>query len=180
MKRKLFACALLAALLSGCATVPPLNFTPANVAASSNKIDASLVAITVTVAPKEEATGKIMIAGGESQVADLWKTALDDSVTRMAIFRDGAPRHLTLAVKILKLKMAGAGFTMISHTAARYEFIDRATGRVVYSTIVETDGRATPGQQFVGAIRARMSASNSVQNNIAEFLNRLAVAKLAD
>lgn len=165
--------------LSGCASVPPLNFAPANVGMSQTKQDAALVAVTVTVAAKSEAKGKIQIAGAEGNVAELWKTALEDAITRMAVFRDDSPHRLSLAVKILKLQLPVAGVAMHTKTTARYELIDRNTGAIVFASDVESDGRSGGGENFYGAIRARISASNSVQNNIATFLQQLETADLS-
>ena len=169
-----FVPALLAlTLLSGCASVPPLNFSPANIGMSRAKQNAALVATTVTIAGKSEAHGKIALAGAEGNVAELWRTALDDAITRMALFRDDAPTRLSLVVKILKLDAPTVGLTMVTRTEARYELIDRNTGAVVYTTDVATDGRSPVGENFYGMIRARISAANSVQNNIAVFLQQL-------
>lgn len=166
-------------LLTGCASAPSLNFSPANIGMSRVKQNAALMATTVTVANKSEALGKIAITGGEAGVAMLWKTSLDDSITRMAIFRDDAPLHLSLAVKILKLDMPAMGMVMVTQTVARYELIDRNTGAIVFTTDVTTEGRSPVSDNFQGAIRARISAANSVQNNIAEFLRQLESADLS-
>lgn len=175
MKSRIFAALAGLALLSAC-TVPPLDFQPARVSPTKSQVDAALVGITVAVAPKDERTGKIEIAGAESGIAQLWKSALEDSITRMAAFRDDAPTRVNLSVTILKLDVAGPGFTMISRTEALYELIDRKTGAIIMKTKVISEGRSPPGENFMGAVRMRISASNSVQNNIQEFLRRLAIS----
>lgn len=164
--------------LSGCASVPPLEFSPTNVGLSTVKHDAALISTTVTAASKTDRKGPIDIAGAESDVATLWKTALDDTILRMAIFRDNSSKKLSLAVKILKVDMPSAGLTMTTSTIARYELIDRNTGDIVFTTDVETDGRAPLGDAFNGVVRARNSVSLSVQNNISSFLQQLEAADL--
>jgi hypothetical protein len=176
--KKIFAVSILVMLASGCASVPPLEFTPTNIGMSRLKHDAALVSTSVTAASKSDRKGPIDIAGAENDVTTMWKTALDDTILRMAIFRDEASKKLSLAVKILKVDRPGAGFAMTTHTIARYELIDRNTGDIVFSTEVETDGKVPMTDNFMGAIRARNSLSLSVQNNIASFLQQLETADL--
>jgi len=132
-------------------------------------VDAAFVATVVTVAPKSESTGKIDIAGSEADVTSLWKSALDDTLLRSAIFRDASSRHLTLTVKIIKLKKTSIlGFGVDS--GARYQLIDRDTGQVVFSKDVESIGHAS---DYVGVSRVRKAVSRSVQENITSFIQQL-------
>ena len=50
----------------------------------------------------------------------------------------------------MKLDVPAAGVVMRTTTIARYQLIDRETGRVAYSTDVESDGRVTGGEAFLG------------------------------
>lgn len=172
--------ALLSAfLVSGCASAPPLEFAPNNVGLSRVKHDASLVSTSVTAASKADRKGPIEIAGAETDVTTIWKSALDDTILRMAIFKDSSANKLSLAVKILKVDMPSFGFSMTTKTMARYELINRNTGDIVFSTEIETDGTVPLGDNFIGAIRARNSLSASVQNNITTFLQQLETADLS-
>lgn len=168
-----------ALLLTGCASVPPLDFSPTNVGLSRVKQDAALVSTSVTLASKADRKGPIDVAGAENDITSMWKTALDDTILRMAIFRDASPNKLSLSVRVLKVDMPGAGFAMTTHTIARYELINRNTGDIVFATEVETDGKVPLSDNFVGAIRARNSLSLSVQNNIGSFLQQLESADLS-
>lgn len=171
--------ALLSAfLLSGCASVPPLDFSPTNVGMSRVKHDAALVSTSVTAASKADRKGPIEIAGAETDVTTMWKTALDDTILRMAIFGDNSANKLSLAVKILKVDMPSFGLAMTTSTIARYELINRNTGDIVFSTEIETDGKVPLGDSLIGAVRARNSLSASVQNNISTFLQQLEAADL--
>ena len=174
MKKYIATAALVSGLmLSGC-SVAPLNFTPANVAPSSIRHNAALVSTNVTVASSTEATGKLNTAGAEADVASLWKSTLDDALVRMAIFRDDSPNKLSLIVKILELDVRSLGFD--TSTTARYELIDRNTGKTIFTTDIKTSGKAS---DYVGNDRARKSASRSVQANIEEFLVQIERAKLS-
>jgi hypothetical protein len=153
----------------GACSAPSLQFVPANVEVSPHKIDAALISTVVTVAPKSESTGKIDIAGSEADVTSLWKSALDDTLLRAAIFRDASPRHLTLTVKVIKLKKTSfLGFGV--NSGARYQLIDRDTGKVVFSKDVESVGHAS---DYVGVNRVRKAVSRSVQQNITDFIQQL-------
>ena len=164
-------------LLGGCAT-RALNFTPQQVAPVASKVDAQLVSTNVTLASKSEALGKVEVAGFENELQSLWKTSLEDALGRSAVFRDQSPRRVNLSVKVMKLDVPSAGVVMRTTTIARYQLIDRETGRVVYSTDVETDGRVTGSEAFLGVTRARESVNRSVQQNISMFIERLSSAKL--
>lgn len=174
MKKELCGAALIFGMaLNGC-SVPALNFTPAALPDNAARLNAALVSTNVTVASAEEATGKLNTAGAEADIAALWKSTLDDALIRMAIFRDDSPKKLSLIVKILELDLRSLGYN--ARTTARYQLVDRNTGEVVYSTEIQTEEGAS---DYVGVSRARKSANRSVQANIEEFLNQIAVAELS-
>jgi hypothetical protein len=160
-------------LLCGC-SVPPLNFSPSNVTVSEKKLNAALISTSVTFASREEATGKLNIAGSEADIASLWKGALDDSLVRMGIFKDGSSNKLSLIVKVYELDLRSLGFQ--TATTAKYQLVNRDTGQVAFSTDIKTDGRAS---DYIGDNRVRKSASRSVQANIEEFLRQIQKAELA-
>ena len=158
--------------LAGCST--PLQFVPPAVGISQSKLDLALVSTVVTIAPKSEMKGKVQVAGGEADVTSLWKSALDDTLLRTAIFRDSSPRHVTLAVRVLQLSQSGVlgyGFDSV----ARYELIDRNTGQAIFTKDVEAHGHA---KDYVGVNRVRNAASRSVQENIMKFVQELESARL--
>lgn len=171
MKKIIFAIAA-AVSLSACQSLPPLNFSVPNVGYSNKKIEAELKSMTVTVARPDEKTGSIP-AGIESLVPNLWQTSLQESVNRMAIFQDDAPTKINFAVKILKLDVPGAGFTMETTATARYEIINRKNGDIIFTQDISSVGTVPMDYAFVGAIRARESINRAIQNNIAQFLQAL-------
>lgn len=179
LNKSLTALAACSVLLSACGSVPPLNFTPANIGVVQKQQPVQLVSTIVTIARPDEAAGPIEVAGMENELQQLWKTALEDAVTRMAIFDDDASTRVNMNVKLLKLDVPAFGASMTTQTVARYEILDRNSGAVIYTTDVQTDGVVPMDYNFVGVIRARESASRSVQNNIATFLQRLETADLS-
>jgi hypothetical protein len=171
MKKYLWVVAA-AALLGGCASAPPLNFSVPNVGVSSTKIDAEMKSLTVTLARPDEKKGD-MPAAAQHEVPQMWENALTEAINRMAIFRDDSPRKVSLSVKVLAIDIPSFGASMTTKTIARYEIIDRENGSIIYTQDISADGVVPFDYAFVGAIRARESINRSVQNNIAQFLQAL-------
>jgi hypothetical protein len=160
------------AFLGGCASAPPMNFSVSDVGFSQKKIDAELKSMTVTIARPEEKTGNLP-AGIETIVPQLWKTALTESLNKMAIFQDDAIKKVNLSVKILKLDIPNFGAGMTTQTEARYELMDRKSGDLIYTQEIESSGDVPWDHAFDGKIRARESINRAVQNNIKQFLQAL-------
>lgn len=166
------AAALAAVLLSGCGSVPPLNFSVPNVGVSQKKIDAEMKSMTVTIARPDEKTGELPV-GMEQMVPQLWQTALTEALNKMAIFQDDATKKVNVSVKILKLALPGAGASMTTDTAARYEITDRKTGDIIFTQDISASGTTPFDYAFLGVARARESINRAVQNNITQFLQAL-------
>jgi hypothetical protein len=162
---------LLLLLSSGCASLPPINFSAPNIGVSSTKLDAEIKSLTVTPARPDEATGELNHGIGEH--TEKWKTALEEAFNRMAIFKDDSPRKVSLVVKILKFDTPSFGAEMTTNASARYQIIDRSDGSIIFTTDVSTSGVVPFDYAFVGVIRARESINRSVQNNIIQFLQVL-------
>lgn len=179
MKKCVFAFVF---LLSGCASTQPLNFTPAAVLPAGTKLDAALMNVTVAMNSTKGDTGKkrrIDAGGFETELQTLWKSSLEDSLTRSAIFNDDSHRRVNLSVRIEKLALPSGAVVMHTGTVARYELLDRATGRAIFSTDIESDGRVDGSYAFMGATRARESVNRSIQNNITQFIEKLKAAQLS-
>ena len=180
---------LLLLLSSGCTGTKrlPVNFSAPNIGVSTTKLDAELKSLTVTVARPDEATGQIRVAAAVgshgkaypiSLYLGLWRTALEEAFNRMAIFKDGSPKKISLAVKILKFDTPEFGGEMTTHASARYEIIDRSNGSIIFTTDVSTSGVVPFDHAFVGAVRAVESMNRSVQNNIIQFLQVLETVEM--
>lgn len=168
----LFIAAVTAVILSGCGSIPPLNFSVPNVGVSQKKIDAEMKSMTVTIARPDEKTGDLPV-GMEQMIPQLWQTALTESLNKMAIFQDDATKKVNLSVKILKLNVPGGGFSMTTETAARYEIMDRKTGDLIFTQDISSSGTTPLDYAFMGIARSRESINRAVQNNITQFLQAL-------
>lgn len=178
---KIVAIVAISLATAACASTQPLNFTPANIEAAGMKLDAALMNVTVALESTKGSTGKkrrVDAGGFEAQVADLWKSALEDSLTRSAIFNDDAHRRVNLSVRILSITVPSGAVVMRSRVSARYELIDRGTGKSIYTTQVDSDGRVPGDYAFMGVTRSRESVNRAVQANIEGFVSRLKSAQL--
>ena len=168
----IFAMVVASFMFVGCASRPPMNFSVPNVGVSKKKIDAELRSMTVTIARPDEKSGNLP-AGMEQIVPQLWQTSLTESLNKMAIFQDDASKKVNLSVKILKLDIPSAGFSMTTGTAARYEIMDRKTGDLIFAQDIQSTGVVPLDYAFEGLTRMRESINRAVQNNITQFLQAL-------
>lgn len=157
--------------------MPPLNFSVPNVGYSTHKLDAELRSMTVTIARPDEATGKLP-AGMETTVPQLWQTSLQESLNKMAIFKDDAHEKVNLSVKVLKLDPPSFGAAMTTEVEARYELQNRENGDIIYSQTIASTGTVSATYAFVGVVRMRESINRAVQNNVSQFLQALETVNL--
>lgn len=169
--KKLLLLAVVIGSLSGCASVPPLNFSTPSVGVSQKKIDAELKSLTVSLARPDEQKGDIM--AGMEVVTPIWRTSLQEALDHMAIFKDSSSNTVSLNVKVLALDVPSFGISMTTKTIARYEIINRANGDIIYTQDIESTGVVPASYAFAGYVRARESINRAVQNNITQFLQAL-------
>jgi hypothetical protein len=191
--KKLFLITIAVALLSGCATPPPLEFYPDNVNRSGKRIDADLRSISVRTAPEEQRTGELNWFFVENTIGDQfiqtstgtgvpvtrqWEAALRDALDHTLLFREGSTRKVSLITEVQKIEMRGIA-TVDFDVAAKYRLMDRETGEDIYAETIESVGSATTSEDaFIGAVRARFAFVRAVKTNIRKFLMSLQNAVL--
>jgi hypothetical protein len=161
--------------LCGC-SVPPLTFSVADVGVSKTKINADIKTITVTLARPDEAQGDMPL--GIEGLTNLWKEALQEAIDKSAIFKDGSSNTVSVQTKIMALDVPSFGASMTTKSIARYQLIDRSSGKVVYAKDVTAEGVVPYNYAFAGVIRGRESINRSAQNNIKQFLEGLEAANI--
>lgn len=159
------------ALVAGCAAPPPLNFSVPDVGVSTKKVDAEVKAITVTLARPDEKKGDMPM--GIEGITNFWKESLQESLDRMAIFKDESKNKISIQVKILAFDIPSFGLEMSSKSIARYEIIDRNTGGIIYTQEFSAEGVVPVNHSFMGVTRARESINRAAQNNIKQFLQAI-------
>ena len=169
-------------LLAACGEqMPPLDFAVSNVGPSRTHLDAEVRSITIEIGRPDEQTGPVDVSlvetsgtgiGTGNALTSTWRTALEDALDRMALFRDDAHRKVLISVRILKLDVPGAGGAFTTKAVARYEIVDLSNGSIIFRDDVASQGTTPFNYAFFGAIRARESVNRAVQNNIAKFLQQ--------
>lgn len=167
-----FAACLSVLLLSACAQgVPPLNFSVPNITPSPEKVQAEVKSITVALARADEQ--ETVFQPGQETLTPVWKTGLEEALDKAAVFRDDAPRKVSINVKILKTEVPSIGISFTVTAAALYTVTDRATGKPLFSERIETKGTTPADFAFLGLARAREAVNRAVQANIARFVERV-------
>ena len=72
---------------------------------SAAPIDAALTKITVEPASRDRAV--YPLPRTLTPLLPIWQAALQDALARQGIFRPGAPRRVTLVVKVLEFSLSG-------------------------------------------------------------------------
>ena len=143
--------------------------------ASAAPIDAALARVTVEPASRDRAV--YPLPRTLSQLLPIWQAALQDALAKQGIFRPGAPRRVSLVVKVLEFSLSGN----ILSVFARYQLFGVPPGSPVFSAdimsnvglnslatgVTSLDDPAVATQNRAEVIRA-------IQDNITQFLNQLA------
>lgn len=169
--KKFVLISLVAFALTACQSIPPLNFSVPNVGVSKKKIDAEVKSMTVTLARADEVTGKM--PSNMNGVGQTWQVAIIEALNKMTIFKDDAKKKLNLSVKVTSMDVPQMGIAFTTSTTALYEITDRATGDVIYSRSISSEGTTPADFAFNGIARKIESVNRAVQNNITIFLQDL-------
>jgi hypothetical protein len=162
-------------LLSGCVSVPPVDFTVQDVGMVSQRKDAELISMTVGFAP--QAQQKKVEAN--ATIPPVWKEALQDAINRSLIFQDDASKKINLSVRISEFDIPGAGFSMTTKVTAIYEIVDRSNGDLLFAQEISSEGVVPTDYAFAGVTRMVESWNRAVRNNIADFINTLEQADIS-
>lgn len=167
-----------AALVSGCATqAPTLDFVPRDVLPSGKKIDYELKSLTVSVAKEDERLGETQVGlfGNqyETSFRSSFKEALEEAIAKSAIFNDGSSRKLSLTAKVMKFQTPSIGLTFDTNMIVRYQLIDRASGKLMFTRDIESIGTVPVDYAFLGATRYTEARNRAARENIDQFINSL-------
>ena len=165
-------------LLSACASVPPLNFTPNDDDIQIKKartINAEVKTITVSSAKSNEQIGKIQVGFGgnqyESSLKETLKSSLEESLIKSKLFKDDSENKLSLLVKIMKLESPDGGLNFKTYTTIRYKLIERKNGHTVYDKLITSTGEIPFNYSVLGIARFHEARNISMRNNIKNFIN---------
>jgi len=155
--------------LTGCTSIPPVDFTVQDVGIVDNRKNAELKSLTVGFAPQtQQNTVEV-----NSTIPPLWKESLTDALNRSLVFKDDMDRKVNLSVRITEFDVPSAGASMTTRVSAIYEIVDRNNGDLLFTQKISSEGVVPFDYAFLGAARAVESWNRAVRNNIADFINIL-------
>jgi hypothetical protein len=155
------------ALLGGCTSMPPVDFTVQDVGIVEERKDVELKSLTVGFAPQNQ-QDKVE---ANATIPPVWKEALQDAINRSLLFKDDVPTKVNISVRITEFDIPAGGIDMKTTVSAIYEIVDRGTGDLLFTQKISSDGVVPFDYAFVGAVRAVESWNRAVRNNIADFIN---------
>jgi hypothetical protein len=155
--------------LTGCSSIPPVDFTVQDVGMVNNRKSASLVSLTVGFAPQKQQK----IVEANATIPPIWENGLTEALNRSLIFQDDQKVKVNLSVRIVEFDIPMGGIDMTTKVAAIYEIMDRSDGSLLYSELISSKGVVPGDYAFLGAARAVESWNRAVRNNIADFINSL-------
>lgn len=169
-------------LLSGCATqAPTLNFVPQDVLPSSSKIDFELKNTSVSIAQDGERVGATQVGlfGNqyESTFKQAFKDALEEAISKSAIFNDLSTRKLSLSAKVLQFETPGFSTGFATTMVVRYQLLDRSNGKLIFTRDITSTGEVAFDYAFMGAIRYTEARNRAGRDNVNQFITSLAEFK---
>lgn len=171
MKIKIIAVVAIIAMsiLTGCTSVPPVDFTVQNVGVVDNRKNIELKSLTVGFAPQSQQS-KVK---ADASIPPLWKESLTDALNRSLIFMDDMDKKVNISVRITEFDIPSMGAAMTTRVSAIYEIVDRSNGDLLFTQQVTSEGVVPFDYAFSGMVRAVESWNRAVRNNIADFINIL-------
>ena len=175
-------------VLTGCATPPPIEFTPERLPKVSERINADIRSISVRTAPQPEQVGdgvnwyrvEFLVGnplfptstGTGIPITKQWESALNTAINENLIFTDNPDNNVSLFVDIKQIELSGIA-TAKTDVMAQYRLMNRATGDDLYTKDILSIGSASTGESFGGVVRGRIALVRSIKNNINKFLESL-------
>lgn len=172
--RQLLIGTVIIALLSGCASAPPISFLPDNIPPSKTKLNAEIRSISVSIAQENESFGECQVGFFGNQYEQSFKTAfkeaLEEAIVRSTLFKDNSELKAALMAKVMKFESPMAGINFDTEAIIRYELLDRASGETLFFKDVVSNGSVDFNHAFVGAIRFAEARNRAMQSNIKNLL----------
>lgn len=169
---------VMAIAITGCATqAPTLDFVPRDVLPTGKKIDFELKSISVSVAKEGERLGETQVGlfGNqyEASFRQSFKDSLEEAIAKAAIFNDLSNKKLSLSAKVMQFETPGFSVGFDTTFIVRYQLLDRATGKLVFTRDIRSNGTVPFDHAFLGAIRYTEARNRAVRGNIEQFIASL-------
>lgn len=169
---RVLAIALIGLYISGCAagaTVPSLTYD------GDQKTYASALKNNIHVA--DVMGGRETNPAWTSQISDqAFISALRNTLELQQLLNPNG--RYQLDVFITNLKQPLVGLDMTATLTVEYSILDKENNTVVFNETISASHTATVGDAFVGTKRLQLATEGAGRNNIAAFLEELAIQSL--
>ena len=167
MKRLTVFLALFTCLtLSGCVSLPPLNFSARDIQFSANKIDGDLRNVSVSLASEKEKTGDLEVGLFRST----FKDSLEEALHASGVFNPSSNIKVSVFAKVLKFDSPPMGITFTTEMDVLYKVQNLNDGSTIYEKMISSVGECEASFAFTGATRYTEARNRTVQNNIKSFI----------
>lgn len=154
-------------ILSGCSVKNDFNVTlPANYQAQQKNYN--LETVNAQLAAENKKTGDIDIF--DEAYTQKFENSLTKVLNDTKFFKNDAQDSLRIKVLILKNDVPEFGFQISVYADVMYE-IKNKDGKILYSRIIQSQGMATVGDEFVALNRVILANDRAVRNNIKLFVD---------
>lgn len=175
MKRLAMFFALFTCLtLSGCVSLPPLNFSARDIQFSADKIDGDLRNVSVSLASEKEKTGDLEVGllGNvyEQSFRSTFKDSLEEALHASGVFNPSSNIKVSVFAKVLKFDSPPMGITFTTDMDVLYKVQNLNDGSTIYEKMISSVGEREASFAFTGATRYTEARNRTVQNNIKNFI----------
>lgn len=164
-------------MLTGCTSLPPLNFTPTDIQFSTERIDGDLRNVNVSVANDKETTGELQVGyfGNqyESSFRTTFKDALEEALVTSGVFDPSSNIKVSVFAKITRFETPSFGVNFPTDMDVLYKVQNLNNGQIIFEKTVSSVGEVEGTYSFFGEIRGTEARNRSVQNNIRNFIKEL-------
>jgi hypothetical protein len=114
-----------------------------------------------------------------SQVSsDAFRRALEDSLRNAGILGGGSGLRFRLTADLLRLDQPMFGASMTVSSQVRYSLVEIATGKEIYSRVIDASYTAAFNAAFLGTERLRIANEGSIRDNIDSLLRDMVMLKV--
>jgi hypothetical protein len=104
-----------------------------------------------------------------------FKSCLMEAAARSSTFTSVSPRTVSLSVKVLEIETATVGLAFETHLLVRYKLFDRATGELMISRDIQSNGVVSLHQALTAGSPTKEARDRAVRANVEELILSLAV-----
>lgn len=167
-----------AGLLTACTPMPQLNFTPQDIVFSSDKLDAALNSVSVSMAQENERLGALTVGFSgnvyENSFRTTFKESIQEALLRSGLFSPNSLQKVAVYAKIYQFE-TNSDFNFTTKMIVDYTIQDLTDGKIIFEKRIESTGKVPSTYAFAAIVRYAEARNRSAQNNITNFISALRV-----